>query len=238
MTHELRSDTTRTRWWWVRHAPVRSDGGRIYGQRDLSCDCSDGLVFKALARVLPRGAVWYSSNLARTRETAAAIWAAGDLAPERGGDAQPHAVPDFAEQHLGDLQGQDRSGFFLSRPENPRSYWFGPAEERPPGGESFADLVVRTRAGMERIQPEVRGRDVVVVAHGGTIRAALSAALELPPDTTLGFAVENCSITRLDHYETELGSGWRAVMVNSQPWTALAPQANAQPAQPEASVAG
>ena len=27
-----------TRWWWVRHAPVRSDGGNIYGQFDIECD--------------------------------------------------------------------------------------------------------------------------------------------------------------------------------------------------------
>ena len=26
-------DFTRTRWWWIRHAPVRVDEGRIYGQR-------------------------------------------------------------------------------------------------------------------------------------------------------------------------------------------------------------
>ena len=30
-----------TRWWWVRHAPVREDGGCIYGQDDLGCDTSD-----------------------------------------------------------------------------------------------------------------------------------------------------------------------------------------------------
>ena len=66
----------RTRFWWVRHAPVRADGGRIYGQRDLSCDCTDGHVFVALARVLPRDAVWVASNLRRTHETARAIWAA------------------------------------------------------------------------------------------------------------------------------------------------------------------
>ena len=30
-----------TRWWWVRHAPVRNDGGNIYGQTDLACDTSD-----------------------------------------------------------------------------------------------------------------------------------------------------------------------------------------------------
>ena len=34
------SSLIETRWWHVRHAPV-PDGGRIYGQRDLDCDCSE-----------------------------------------------------------------------------------------------------------------------------------------------------------------------------------------------------
>src|SRR5947209_6560238 len=38
-----------TRWWWVRHAPVRSDGGNIYGQQDIACDCGDLEVFMAVA---------------------------------------------------------------------------------------------------------------------------------------------------------------------------------------------
>jgi broad specificity phosphatase PhoE len=64
-----------TRWWWVRHAPV-PDGGFIYGQRDLDCDCGDAEVFAILARELPPDAVWLTSNLVRTRQTAAAIIAA------------------------------------------------------------------------------------------------------------------------------------------------------------------
>ena len=36
-----------TRWWWVRHAPVREDDGCIYGQKDLGCDTSDRVVFDA-----------------------------------------------------------------------------------------------------------------------------------------------------------------------------------------------
>ena len=66
-----------TRWWWIRHAPVREDGGRIYGQSDLGCDCSDAVVFQGLARTLPQGALWFASNLKRTHQTAAAIWEAG-----------------------------------------------------------------------------------------------------------------------------------------------------------------
>src|SRR5215831_13560178 len=91
-----------TRWWWVRHAPVREDGGCIYGQNDLPCDTSDRVVFDAVARILPRNAVWYSSNLMRTHQTAQAIWDAGYPQPSE----MPH-VNVFAEQHLGRLQGMN-----------------------------------------------------------------------------------------------------------------------------------
>src|SRR4051795_9029945 len=70
---------TRTRWWWIRHAPVRAHGGRIYGQADLACDCSDEDVLKSVARVLPKGAVWVSSHLSRARHTAEALWRSGYL---------------------------------------------------------------------------------------------------------------------------------------------------------------
>ncbi len=46
-----------TRWWWIRHAPV-PDGGKIYGQSDLDCDCTDAEIFSVLARELPKDAVW------------------------------------------------------------------------------------------------------------------------------------------------------------------------------------
>ena len=41
-----------TRWWWVRHAPVRNDGGNIYGQSDLACDTGDTYVFNAVAAIV------------------------------------------------------------------------------------------------------------------------------------------------------------------------------------------
>ena len=30
-----------TRWWWVRHAPVRNPEKRCYGQKDMDADCSE-----------------------------------------------------------------------------------------------------------------------------------------------------------------------------------------------------
>ncbi len=52
--------------------------------------------------------------------------------------------------------------------------------------------------------------DVVVVAHSGTIRAALAIALALAPEHALRFAIDPLSLTRIDR----LPNGWRVVCVN------------------------
>ena len=203
-----------TRWWWVRHAPV-PDGGRIYGQSDLDCDCSDEVVFAALVRTLPHDAVWLTSNLKRTHQTAAAIMAAA--AGRHSG--QPIAIPEFAEQHLGQWQGLVRHEFHAARGAAAHAFWLAPAHERAPGGESFEDLAARVTPAIDRLTAEHRGRDIIAVTHGGTIKAALSLALAIPVENALAFAIDNCSITRLDH----LGGGtsearWRVVTVNQRPW--------------------
>jgi alpha-ribazole phosphatase len=206
-----------TRWWWIRHAPV-PDGGRIYGQSDLDCDCGDAEIFRILARELPRDAVWATSNLVRTKQTAAAILAAAEA--DRFAGIEPLVVPHFAEQHLGEWQGQERKAFYAARKVGTHTLWFAPAEEKPPGGESFVDLVDRVVPAIQRLNQEHGGKDIVAVTHGGTIRAALGLALGLPPQAALGFSTDNCSLTRLDHLTADGGPGlWRVVAVNHRPWS-------------------
>jgi len=206
-------DFVRTRWWWIRHAPVRVDEGRIYGQRDLPCDCSDVRVFSALAALLPRKAVWITSHLARTRQTAQAILAAGDF------EAPQEILQDqnLAEQHLGDWQGLDRRTFLMNRKQEPDSFWYAAADERAPNGESFLDLIARVDAAIARVNEAHQGGDIIAVVHGGTIRAALVIALGLPPRGGFAFTIDNCSLTRLDHYQGRQGAGWRVPMVNQHP---------------------
>jgi alpha-ribazole phosphatase len=216
-----------TRWWWVRHAPVRSDGGNIYGQTDIACDTGDREVFEAVARILPRRAVWYASNLQRTHQTAEAIWATGFPKP-----ASMAREADFAEQNLGRWQGMNRAALLASLPVGQN--WFSGLDEPAPGGESFMDLYNRTCRAIDRINAEQAGRDVIAVAHGGTIRAAVGLALGGQPDKGLAFDIDNCSVTRLDHYASTEKSIWRLPMVNQQPWIADASHAAMhQPAGPE-----
>ncbi len=211
-TKAAKDGFVRTRWWWVRHAPVIVDEGRIYGQSDLPCDCSDARVFAGLARLLPRQAVWLTSNLARTRQTAQAILAAGDFA-----SPDLHPDSDLAEQHLGDWQGLDRRTFLMNRSQEPDSFWYATADERAPNGESFTDLVQRVGAAIERATKKHQGRDIVAVAHGGTIRAAIAIALNLPPRGGFAFMIDNCSLTRLDHYQGAERAGWRVSAINHRP---------------------
>jgi alpha-ribazole phosphatase len=216
-----------TRWWWVRHAPVREDNGCIYGQKDLGCDTSDRVVFDAVGKILPRDAAWYASTLKRTHQTADAIFAAGFPKPA----SMPH-IKDFAEQHLGEWQGMNRAAFLASRPAG--SHWFAAIDEAAPGGESFMDLYKRTCGAIDRINAEQAGRDVIVVAHGGTIKSAVGLALGGLPEKGLVFDIDNCSVTRLDHIASAGHNGWRLPMVNQQPWIADASHnAMHQPAGPE-----
>jgi alpha-ribazole phosphatase len=227
MSNQDKSAVVATRWWWVRHAPVRSDGGNIYGQKDIACDTGDREVFEAVAKILPRNAVWYASSLMRTHQTADAIWAAGFPRPS----AMAH-VAAFAEQHLGQWQGMNRAAFLASRPLG--SSWFADIDVPAPGGESFLDLYNRVRDAIERINVEAAGKDVIAVGHGGTIKAAIGLALGGEPAKGLAFDIDNCSVTRLDHFASAGHASWRLPMVNQQPWIAdIRHAAMHQPAGPE-----
>jgi broad specificity phosphatase PhoE len=221
-----------TRWWWVRHAPVRNDGGNIYGQTDIACDTGDREVFEAVAKILPRDAVWYASNLQRTHQTAEAIWATGFPRP-----ATLLREAAFAEQHLGQWQGMNRAAFLASRPIG-GSNWFAAIDERAPGGESFMDVYNRMKDAIDRINLGQAGKNVIAVGHGGTIKAAVGLALGGLPEKGLAFDIDNCSVTRLDHFASSGHSAWRLPMVNQQPWIADASHnAMHQPAGPEIATA-
>ncbi|HKM68974.1 MAG TPA: histidine phosphatase family protein [Stellaceae bacterium] len=207
-----------TRFWWVRHAPV-DHGGRIYGQLDLSCDCTETAIFAGLAGQLPRDAVWVTSNLRRTHETAAAIVRAGLPGPQLIPGPDVIAIADLAEQHFGQWQGLAHEDLRQSRAGDFHRFWHAPAHEAAPGGESFFAVVERVSRAVRQLVETYPGRDVIAVAHGGTIRAALALALGLDPEAALSFTIENCSITRIDHVEGPgMGHGWRVVTVNRPPW--------------------
>ncbi len=205
------SDTIVTRWWWVRHAPVTVNEGRIYGQQDLPCDTSNADRFKWLADHLPEQAALVTSALMRTHQTADAIAAQGLSLPER------HEEAGLNEQSFGDWHGLTYDEFHALQGKKGPSYWLAPAFERAPNGESFTDLVARVVPVVTRLSNHHGDADIICTSHGGTIRAALAYALGISPDDALRFSIANLSVTRLDCIENAEGRHWRVCFVNREP---------------------
>ena len=115
-------------------------------------------------------------------------------------------MAELAEQDFGDWTGRTHDDLAAVGGEAYGRFWRDPARARPPGGESFEDQIARVRSGLAHIEAEL----VVLIAHSGTVRAALAIALELAPETALRFVVDPLSVTRIDR----LQNGWRVMSVN------------------------
>ena len=198
-----------TRFWLLRHAIVEENARAVlYGRMDVEiCPVSLGHqapTYTALARRLPRDAVWVVTPLSRTQRTAAAIQAAG----------YPHTAhlvePGLTEQDLGDWQGLAHADLPARLAEPAHAFWPLGATETPPGGESMDHVVGRVGETLERLAVDHAGRDVVAVSHGGAIRAAIAHATGAGAQAALHFAVQNLSLTVLERFP----QGWRVQCVD------------------------
>ncbi len=197
-----------TRWWWVRHAPAINPDKLLYGRLDLAADTSDAAAVAALAAKLPRGAMWLQSPLRRTAETAAALLAA------MGEAAMPVVEPALIEQDFGAWQGRPSREVYDALPRHD-PFWSHPSAHAAPGGESFDTVMRRVQPAVQALSGAHVGRDIVAVAHAGTIRAAAALALDLDGERALRLVVDTLSLTRMDFIRSRSGpESWRVVALN------------------------
>ena len=182
-----------TQFWLIRHAPVDGPRGVIHGI-DASADVGDTAALSRLRSLLPKTHVAISSPARRARDTAEAL----------GLVAAPDSA--FGEQDFGRWTGRTHEDIRRDSEAAHDDFWRAPATNRPPEGESFVEQIARVRDGIAALP----AGDVIVVAHAGTIRAALAVALGIPSDKALSFVIDPLSLTRLDR----LDNGWRVVAVN------------------------
>src|SRR6201996_3444134 len=201
-----------TSFWLIRHALVAENARAVlYGVMDVPL-CEPTLLeqapmYQSLAARLPRPAEWLVTPLSRTRRTAETIF-------QHAYPRQPLAVePGLIEQSLGDWQGLPHAELpaKLSFPQH--AFWPLAGDEKPPGGESMAEVITRVGDTMERLAEAHAGREVVIVSHGGAIRGAIAHALRIGPDNALHMSVQNLSLSRLQRTP----EGWRVVCVNELP---------------------
>ena len=216
MTDTLADDAQeqmiKTTWLLVRHGPVINPGNLIYGNADRDIDVSSQSLYAPLAKALPKSAVYLTSTKGRTHKTLQRV-------AEVGGFDTPafEQVAEFDEQSFGDWEGQSWDDLFADGRSH--AFWLAPAAKRPPNGESFEDLMARVAKGLERLSAVHAGKKIALVAHGGTIRAALALALGLDGETALRFSIDNCSLTHLAHLRLADGSTtWHVSHVNVSPF--------------------
>lgn len=168
----------------VRHGETAWNAAKVLqGQADIQLSPRGGEQALALAPILARWApqeAWVS-DLKRARQTAELLgW--------------PHATldPRWREADLGEWTSRRVQD--LTAEDAVRYQRWRDGSEAPPGGESMSAFRERIGAALEALRD--RSGDVLVVTHGGVIRAALGIALGLSADRIV--AVEPCSLTVLD----------------------------------------
>lgn len=174
------------------------------GQRDADVPLSD--VGEQQARALGAGIrtlladdrptlVW-SSNYVRARQTA-------ELSLAAAGAALPVAVDErLRDRELGVLDLLTTKGVEARYPlEAERRRWLGKFFHRPPGGESWADVVLRVRSFLRDLDDAPDGTRALVVCHDALVlsfRYVCERLLEAEVlDVGAATPVLNVSITQL-----------------------------------------
>lgn len=175
----------------IRHAPA-DDRNRLTGRTDVTAVVDAGAAAALAALAGPVDRIVASPAL-RCRLTAAALWPGADVEQD----------PRLWEQDFGAWEG----AAYAHLPD------LGPigadelARTAPPGGESFAALCDRTIPALQDLAR--RGGRVAVVAHAGTVRAALARATGSTAGA-LAFRIAPLSLTVIEARP----AGWAVACVN------------------------
>ncbi|KAL0350630.1 UNVERIFIED_CONTAM: Phosphoglycerate mutase-like protein 4 [Sesamum radiatum] len=153
----------------IRHGETEWNADRrIQGHLDVNLNDVGRQQAAAVADRLsrePKVSAVYSSDLKRAFDTA-------EIIAKSCGVLEVTKDPDLRERHLGDLQGVIFHEAAKVNPEAHKAFVSNQKDQEiPGGGESFNQLYERCTLALQRIANKHRGERVVVVSHGGTIRA-------------------------------------------------------------------
>jgi alpha-ribazole phosphatase len=159
----------------LRHGEVvLAETGRFIGHLDVPLSARGERQSRAQAARLAGATLTavVTSDLERARRTAEIVGAPHGLVPV--------VVPSLREMAMGRWDGLTAEQI-QEREPTAFADWMARVGEFPfPEGESVADLLARAWPAFEAIVAAHDGEAVAVVAHGGTNRALLCAALGLP----------------------------------------------------------
>lgn len=102
--------------------------------------------------------------------------------------------PGWTEIHFGDWDGKARSE--LAQDPRLAAFYDDPDANPPPNGETMEIVRTRVTAALDRLASRAEG-PVLVVAHGGSIRMALSVLLGIPLERLWAIRIACATLIRV-----------------------------------------
>ena len=182
-------------WLIVRHGETEWNvGGRIQGHTDVPLSKAGERQSQRLARRLspfPIDAA-YSSDLQRC------VGTAQEILKER--PVPLHATSQLREYNQGVFEGLTVEETRQRYPEQFTASLVKDLDFAPPGGESPRQSNARIASFLAGVRPRHADDNLLIVGHGGTLRAVFVALLELPLEANWRFFMSNCSLSIVDIY--------------------------------------
>ena len=173
----------------IRHPRPAVAAGTCYGQSDLPLLEPPQQLAAALRQLLPDDYTLYASPLQRARLLAEAM-------------GTPIIDARLQEIHFGEWEGRS----FAAIGSAIDAWAEDPLGFRAPGGESPREMALRVMAAFTEIRRRHADEAVVIVAHGGPLRAIAGELLGIAPERWLGldFDCGALSTLRVERWGTTL----------------------------------
>ncbi len=111
----------------------------------------------------------------------------------------------FREMHFGDWEGRDLNEVWRADQENVKNFYANPEKHSPPNGEAVIDVRDRLAAAWDGMMAEHRGKHLLLVQHGGTMRVLLTWLLKMPLAGITQFNIPYAGVCRIKVMEDSEG---------------------------------
>lgn len=111
----------------------------------------------------------------------------------------------FREMHFGDWEGRELNEVWQSDQESVKKFYSDPEEYSPPNGEAVIEVRDRLALAWDAMMTEHRGKHLLLVQHGGTIRVLLTWLLRMPLSGITQFNIPYAGVCRIKVMEDSDG---------------------------------
>ncbi len=104
---------------------------------------------------------------------------------------------ELKEMNFGDWEGQRRRDIWHSQRDRVKNFLDDPVKYPPPGGEDLNTFQQRVLTGLRLLLNQYRGKHLLMVQHGGTMRIILAHLLHMPLDKIHRLDVPFATLSRI-----------------------------------------